>query len=74
MPASPTTATPTGASRSTPRAGVVDGDQIMGVLALALADRGALAANTLVTTVMSNLGLTHRDAGGRHHDRPDRGG
>jgi phosphoglucosamine mutase len=36
---------------------VVDGDQIMGVLALALADRGELASNTLVTTVMSNLGL-----------------
>ena len=35
----------------------VDGDQIMAVLALALAERGALAQNTLVTTVMSNLGL-----------------
>jgi phosphoglucosamine mutase len=35
----------------------VDGDQIMGVLALALRDRGALAGDTLVATVMSNLGL-----------------
>ena len=35
----------------------VDGDQIMAVLALAFADRGALAHKTLVTTVMSNLGL-----------------
>ena len=34
-----------------------DGDQIMGVLALALRDRGELADDTLVTTVMSNLGL-----------------
>lgn len=36
---------------------LVDGDQIMGVLAVALKERGALAHDTLVTTVMSNLGL-----------------
>lgn len=36
---------------------VVDGDQVMGVLAVALAERGELAGDTLVTTVMSNLGL-----------------
>jgi phosphoglucosamine mutase len=36
---------------------VVDGDQIMAVLALSLRERGALARGTLVTTVMSNLGL-----------------
>jgi phosphoglucosamine mutase len=36
---------------------VVDGDQIMAVLALALRDRGRLAQDTLVATVMSNLGL-----------------
>ncbi|WP_141775680.1 phosphoglucosamine mutase [Phycicoccus sp. SLBN-51] len=35
----------------------VDGDQIMAILALAMKDRGALAKDTLVTTVMSNLGL-----------------
>ncbi|GGL31710.1 phosphoglucosamine mutase [Phycicoccus endophyticus] len=37
--------------------GVVDGDQIMAVLALALRDHGLLRENTLVATVMSNLGL-----------------
>jgi phosphoglucosamine mutase len=36
---------------------LVDGDQIMGVLALALRERGALTQDTLVVTVMSNLGL-----------------
>jgi phosphoglucosamine mutase len=36
---------------------LVDGDQIMAILALALRDRGGLAKNTLVATVMSNLGL-----------------
>ncbi|WP_456787474.1 phosphoglucosamine mutase [Cellulomonas sp. P5_C5] len=36
---------------------LVDGDQIMGILAIAMRDRGALVADTLVTTVMSNLGL-----------------
>jgi phosphoglucosamine mutase len=36
---------------------VVDGDQVMGVLAVALKESGALAGDTLVTTVMSNLGL-----------------
>ena len=36
---------------------LVDGDQIMGILALALRDKGALAHDTLVITVMSNLGL-----------------
>jgi phosphoglucosamine mutase len=35
----------------------VDGDQIMAVLALAFRDRGVLPDGTLVTTVMSNLGL-----------------
>ena len=36
---------------------LVDGDQIMGILALALKERGELAHATLVATVMSNLGL-----------------
>jgi phosphoglucosamine mutase len=35
----------------------VDGDQIMAILALAFRERGDLRENTLVTTVMSNLGL-----------------
>lgn len=38
---------------------VVDGDQIMAILAVAMKERGALADDTLVATVMSNLGL-HR--------------
>ncbi|MCU1405098.1 MAG: phosphoglucosamine mutase [Glaciihabitans sp.] len=36
---------------------IVDGDQIMAILAVAMADRGALKDRTLVATVMSNLGL-----------------
>jgi phosphoglucosamine mutase len=36
---------------------VVDGDQIMAVLALAMKESGDLAEDTLVATVMSNLGL-----------------
>ena len=36
---------------------VVDGDQIMAILALSMAERGVLAKRTLVATVMSNLGL-----------------
>jgi phosphoglucosamine mutase len=36
---------------------VVDGDQILAVLAFALKDEGRLAADTVVVTVMSNLGL-----------------
>ncbi|MFD3036740.1 phosphoglucosamine mutase [Mycolicibacterium senegalense] len=36
---------------------VIDGDAIMVVLALAMQEAGELASNTLVATVMSNLGL-----------------
>jgi phosphoglucosamine mutase len=36
---------------------LVDGDQIMGLLAIAMKERGELAQDTLVVTVMSNLGL-----------------
>ncbi len=35
----------------------VDGDQIMAILALAMREKGALTEDTLVATVMSNLGL-----------------
>ena len=44
---------------------VVDGDAIMTVLALAMQETGELVADTLVTTVMSNLGLhlAMKDAG-----------
>ncbi len=36
---------------------VVDGDQILAILALAMRDQGRLAADTVVVTVMSNLGF-----------------
>ena len=36
---------------------VVDGDQILAVLALAMRDAGRLASDTVVATVMSNLGF-----------------
>lgn len=44
---------------------IVDGDHIMTVLALAMKESGSLSRNTLVTTVMSNLGLkmVMKDAG-----------
>jgi phosphoglucosamine mutase len=44
---------------------VIDGDQILAVLALALRDAGRLDGDTVVATVMSNLGfrLAMRDAG-----------
>ncbi|SMQ71747.1 phosphoglucosamine mutase [Agreia sp. VKM Ac-1783] len=36
---------------------IVDGDQIMAILAIGMNERGALRDSTLVATVMSNLGL-----------------
>jgi phosphoglucosamine mutase len=44
---------------------VVDGDQIMAILALELRDAGQLPGDTIVATVMSNLGfkLAMREAG-----------
>jgi phosphoglucosamine mutase len=44
---------------------VIDGDQILAVLAFALKEEGRLTDNTVVVTVMSNLGLrlAMRDAG-----------
>jgi phosphoglucosamine mutase len=44
---------------------VVDGDAILAVCALALHERGSLKEDTVVATVMSNLGFHHamRDAG-----------
>ncbi|MGA0009921.1 MAG: phosphoglucosamine mutase [Candidatus Nanopelagicales bacterium] len=36
---------------------MVDGDQILAILALAMRDRGTLARDTVVATVMSNLGF-----------------
>ena len=39
---------------------IVDGDQAMGILALAMKEAGTLHKDTLVITVMSNLGLKKR--------------
>lgn len=39
------------------RGEIVDGDQILAILALALRDRGELVDDTVVATVMSNLGF-----------------
>jgi phosphoglucosamine mutase len=43
----------------------VDGDQLLAILALALRERGGLVGDTVVATVMSNLGfvIAMRDAG-----------
>ncbi len=37
----------------------VDGDQIMAIIALSMQEQGVLRGNTLVATVMSNLGMIH---------------
>lgn len=44
---------------------VVDGDQILAILALAMREQGTLHSDTVVATVMSNLGFLNamRDAG-----------
>ena len=39
------------------KGGIIDGDKIMGVCAMALMEQGKLKHNTIVSTVMSNLGL-----------------
>lgn len=46
---------------------IVDGDRIMGILALAMQAKGTLAKDTLVITVMSNLGLKQRMKQARIH-------
>jgi phosphoglucosamine mutase len=49
---------------------IVDGDQLMALLAIDLEERGRLAHDTVVATVMSNLGLVRamRDAGITVHE------
>lgn len=44
---------------------VVDGDQILAILSLSMRERGVLASDTVVATVMSNLGfhIAMREAG-----------
>ena len=37
----------------------VDGDQIMAIIAVSMQEQGVLRGNTLVATVMSNLGMIH---------------
>ena len=44
------------------RGNIVDGDRIMGICARAMKDEGRLKKDTLVLTVMSNLGLKKRMA------------
>lgn len=49
---------------------VADGDQIMGLIATRWAAEGRLQGNTLVATVMSNLGLErHLEQNGMHMER-----
>lgn len=38
---------------------IVDGDQLLAIMALAMRDQGILRADTVVVTVMSNLGFVH---------------
>jgi phosphoglucosamine mutase len=44
---------------------IVDGDQVLAACALAMRERGDLSQNTVVTTIMANLGFHHamREAG-----------
>ena len=53
----PSTETPTGSSPSTTTGSVVDGDVLLALFALDLAERGELAGNTVAVTVMTNLGF-----------------
>ena len=55
--ASPWTGTPTAAWPWTATGKIVDGDQILAILALALHEAGRLKNDTVVATVMSNLGF-----------------
>ncbi len=51
---------------------VVDGDQILAVLALAMREAGRLADDTAVVTVMTNLGFRHGDGPRGRDGRRDR--
>ena len=50
---------------------LVDGDQLLGILALERLERNALAASSLVVSVLSNGGLQARHRGGGRPHRPD---
>ena len=51
--------TPTGCWPWTPTGSVVDGDQLLAILALAMRESGDLVNDTVVATVMSNLGFVN---------------
>ena len=53
---------------------VVDGDQILAILALAMKESGTLVKDTVVATVMSNLGFVQAMRGRRHRRPADQGG
>ena len=65
--ASPTTATPTAASPSTPRAPTSTATRSWPCSPSRMREAGELAADTLVATVMSNLGLHLAMQEARHH-------
>ena len=48
---------PTGCWRSTAEGTLANGDELLALFALDLAERGQLAGNTVVVTVMTNLGF-----------------
>ena len=50
---------------------VVDGDQLLALLALGLHERGALPTSTVVATVMSNLGFLRALTAAGHRGRAD---
>ena len=52
---------------------IIDGDQILAVLAIALKAEGRLAGDTVVATVMSNLGFRHAMRARRHRRGRDAG-
>ena len=59
MRGSPTTATRTGRCSPTPTGNVIDGDQVLAACAIAMKEDGTLTGDTVVATVMSNIGF-HR--------------
>ncbi len=52
---------------------LVNGDELIALFALDLAERGQLAGNTVVVTVMTNLGFRLAMAGAGHHREGDPG-
>ena len=72
--ASPSTATPTGCWRSTRPGALVDGDQLIAIVRHRPARPAARSrGDTVVVTVMTNLGFRLAMASRRHRRRRDRG-